>query len=169
MVATALYAGSFDPPTKGHAEVIEAAAHLCRTLVIAIGTHPAKTPYLPIGDRISLLTAIAEPAARKLEARVQVRSFDGLVVDLAREVGAKVLVRGVRDGTDLNYEMQMAGMNAGLAAQLRTVLVPASPATRHITATLVRQIAGMGGDISPFVPAVVAEYLDRLNRAPETR
>src|SRR3954469_22496535 len=107
MAATALYPGSFDPPTNGHAEVIEAAAHLCQTLVVGIGIHPAKRPYLPIDERISLLTAIADRTARKLETRIQIRPFEGLVVDLAREVGARVLVRGVRDGTDLNYEMQM--------------------------------------------------------------
>jgi pantetheine-phosphate adenylyltransferase len=86
-------------------------------------------------------------------------SFDGLVIDAARQQGAAIMIRGLRDGTDLDYEMQMAGMNETMAPDLQTVFLPASPSVRTITATLVRQIASMGGDIRPFVPAVVAEAL----------
>ena len=91
-------------------------------------------------------------------------TFDGLVVDLAREVGATLLIRGLRDGTDLDYEMQMAGMNRTMAPWLQTVFLPASPEDRHITATLVRQIAGMGGNIDAFVPSEVALHLQRSTR-----
>ncbi|MBU2192063.1 MAG: pantetheine-phosphate adenylyltransferase, partial [Alphaproteobacteria bacterium] len=91
--------------------------------------------------------------------RIKVVSFDGLVIDAARQQGAAIMIRGLRDGTDLDYEMQMAGMNETMAPDLQTVFLPASPSVRTITATLVRQIASMGGDIRPFVPAVVAEAL----------
>ena len=91
--------------------------------------------------------------------RVKTISFDGLVVDAAREAGASILVRGLRDATDFDYEMQMVGMNGAMAPEIKTVFLPASPGVRHITATLVRQIAGMGGDIAPFVPAAVARKL----------
>jgi pantetheine-phosphate adenylyltransferase len=87
---------------------------------------------------------------------MEVVSFDNLVVDAARQHGAHLLLRGLRDGTDLDYEMQMAGMNETMAPELQTVFLPASPSVRTITATLVRQIASMGGDIRPFVPAPVA-------------
>ena len=87
------------------------------------------------------------------------RAFDGLVIDAARDNGASILIRGLRDGTDLDYEMQMAGMNETMAPELQTVFLPASPSVRTITATLVRQIASMGGDIRPFVPAAVAAAL----------
>ncbi|MCK5746230.1 MAG: pantetheine-phosphate adenylyltransferase, partial [Oricola sp.] len=90
---------------------------------------------------------------------VEISSFDGLIVDAARSHGAKALVRGLRDGTDLDYEMQMAGMNEMMAPDLQTVFFPASPSVRTITATLVRQIASMGGDTSPFVPAAVDKAL----------
>jgi pantetheine-phosphate adenylyltransferase len=89
-----------------------------------------------------------------------------LVVDFAREIEASILIRGLRDGTDLDYEMQMAGMNSTLAPWLQTVLLPASPTNRHITATLVRQIASMGGNISAFVPSGVANTItSRLAQA----
>jgi pantetheine-phosphate adenylyltransferase len=85
--------------------------------------------------------------------------FDDLAVSVARRVGATIMVRGLRDGTDLDYEMQLAGMNAAMAPEVQTVFLPASPLARPITATLVRQIAGMGGDVSAFVPAPVADRL----------
>ncbi len=86
-------------------------------------------------------------------------AFDNLVIDAARDHGASIIIRGLRDGTDLDYEMQMAGMNETMAPDLQTVFLPASPSVRTITATLVRQIASMGGDISPFVPTVVRQAL----------
>ena len=90
---------------------------------------------------------------------LEVIPFDDLAVDAARRVGATVLVRGLRDGTDLDYEMQMAAMNAAMAPEIQTVFLPASPLVRPITATLVRQIAAMGGDVTGFVPAAVAAKL----------
>jgi pantetheine-phosphate adenylyltransferase len=93
-------------------------------------------------------------------SRISVVSFDNLVVDAARKHGASILLRGLRDGTDLDYEMQMAGMNRQMAPDIQTVFIPAGSASRPITATLVRQIAAMGGDVSAFVPAAV---LDALN------
>ena len=86
-------------------------------------------------------------------------AFEGLVVEAARAAGASILIRGLRDSADFDYEMQMAGMNGTLAPGVRTVFLPSSPASRHITATLVRQIAALGGDVSPFVPASVARRL----------
>ena len=91
--------------------------------------------------------------------KIEVTTFAGLAVDAAREQGAILLLRGLRDGTDLDYEMQMAGMNGAMAPDVQTIFMPASPGVRHITATLVRQIASMGGDISSFVPPEVAKAL----------
>jgi pantetheine-phosphate adenylyltransferase len=94
---------------------------------------------------------------------VSVQSFDGLATDAAQALGAVAIVRGLRDGTDLDYEMQMAGMNGAMAPEIATVFLPASPASRPITATLVRQIAAMGGDVAPFVPAAVVAALRARN------
>ncbi len=156
---TAFYTGSFDPVTNGHADVIAGAARLCDRLVLAIGVHPGKTPLLPAEQRAALLREIATPLLAASGATLDVVTFDDLAVDAARRAGATIIVRGLRDGTDLDYEMQMAGMNAVMAPEIQTVFLPASGAVRHITATLVRQIAAMGGDVSPFVPAAVLPVL----------
>lgn len=156
---TAFYTGSFDPVTNGHADVIAAAAKLCDRLVLAIGVHPGKKPVLSVEQRAALLRIVAEPLAQAAGASVEVVTFDNLAVEAARKAGASIIIRGLRDGTDLDYEMQMVGMNAAMAPELQTVFLPATPLTRHITATLVRQIAAMGGDISAFVPAPVEQAL----------
>ena len=160
MPRTALYPGSFDPFTNGHLDVLRGSLALCDRLVIGVGVHPSKAPLIPPDVRLELIEAVARPLASAAGAAVEAKAFDGLVIDFAGEVGATILVRGVRDGTDLDYEMHMAGMNASMAPRLLTVFLPASPVSRHITATLVRQIASLGGDIAPFVPPVVAAYLN---------
>ena len=164
MIRTALYPGTFDPLTNGHVDILHAAFCLCDRLVAAVGVHPSKAPMVSVDDRIELIEIVAGPLAANAGAELVVMTFDNLVVDFAREVDAGILVRGLRDGTDLDYEMQMAGMNGAMAPDLQTVFLPARPGARHITATLVRQIAGMGGDVSPFVPepvlAKLAGYLD---------
>lgn len=161
----ALYSGSFDPVTEGHVDVIARTLALADKVVVAIGIHPGKTPLFSFEERVAMLGEVAadrfgEAAAR----RIGVIAFDGLVVEAARAVGATVIVRGLRDGSDLDYEMQMAGMNAVMAPGVQTVFVPASPSVRHITATLVRQIAALGGNVAPFVPAAVLRRLDAKHR-----
>ncbi len=156
---TALYAGSFDPLTNGHLDVLKASFAVADTVYAAIGVQAAKKPLFTFEERVRL---IEEAAGKELggdAARIRVVSFDGLVIDAARKHGASIMIRGLRDGTDLDYEMQMAGMNGTMAPALQTVFLPASPAVRSITATLVRQIASMGGDVRPFVPAAVVGAL----------
>jgi pantetheine-phosphate adenylyltransferase len=162
----ALYSGSFDPLTNGHLDVLSGALALADRLVIAIGVHPGKAPLFAYGERVALIEAVMASWMPDAANRVSVVAFSGLVVDAARLARAAMIVRGVRDGTDLDYEMQMAGMNGAMAADIQTVFLPARPNARHITATLVRQIAAMGGDVSAFVPPEVASAL-RL-RFPKT-
>jgi len=150
----AIYGGSFDPITNGHLDVLRGTLTIFDKVVIAIGTHPGKKGLFDLNERVSLIEQVIADEGFS-SSSVEIVSFDGLIVDSAREHGAKALVRGLRDGTDLDYEMQMAGMNEMMAPELQTVFLPASPSVRTITATLVRQIASMGGDTSPFVPAVV--------------
>ena len=158
-MTTAFYPGSFDPPTNGHADVLRAALALADRVVVGIGRHPTKPGFLPHDERVAVIEALA--AEMGAGERVRVVAFEGLVVNAATKHGASVLLRGLRDGTDLDYEMQMSGMNAAIAPDVRTVFVPAAPATRHITATLVRQIHAMGGDVSPFVPPATLAALAR--------
>ncbi len=155
----AFYPGSFDPMTNGHIDVLEQSLALCDELVIGIGVHPGKTPMFSFDERVSMIDHVVRAQFPERAQSVSVVSFQGLVVEAARSAGASVLVHGLRDGTDLDYEMQMAGMNRAMAPDITTVFAPAYPESRHITATLVRQIAKMGGDVTPFVPVVVQKAL----------
>ena len=157
MKRTALYPGTFDPVTNGHLDILSAALGIADEVVVAIGINAAKSPLFTVGERRGM---IEEALLKSQDAgRVSVVSFDGLVVDAAKAAGASILIRGLRDGTDLDYEMQMAGINAALAPALRTMFLPSSPLVRHITTSLVRQVAALGGDVSAFVPAHVVKKL----------
>jgi pantetheine-phosphate adenylyltransferase len=161
MPRVALFAGSFDPITLGHLDVVHGAVRLADRLVLAVGIHPGKTPLFSADERLAMLEEICVPIGRAAGCEIVCVTFADLVVTAARRAGATVLVRGVRDATDFDYEMQMAGMNGSMAPDVLTVFLPASPAVRPITATLVRQIAGMGGDVSAFVPPAVAARLKK--------
>ena len=158
MSRTVLYSGSFDPVTNGHVDILAQSLAIADRVVVAIGVHPAKKPLFDFDERVAMIREAAADLGAA-EERVEVVAFSDLVVEAARRCGAAAIVRGLRDGTDLDYEMQMAGMNGAMAPQIKTVFLPASPGVRHITATLVRQIAAMGGDVSSFVPAAVAGRL----------
>jgi pantetheine-phosphate adenylyltransferase len=159
MPRTALYAGSFDPVTNGHLDVVGRAVRLFDRLVLAVGVHPGKTPIFSAEERLAMLEETCRPLANATGCKLDCITFDDLVVGAARRVGAGALVRGLRDGTDFDYEMQMAGTNQAMAPEVTTVFMPASAAVRPISATLVRQIAGMGGDVTALVPASVAVRL----------
>ena len=155
----AIFAGSFDPITNGHLDVLRGAFSVADKVVVAIGIHPSKAPLFTFAERKKLIETVAKTVLRDTEKRLEVISFDNLLVNKAREVGANFIIRGLRDGTDFNYEMQLAGMNRALAPGIQTLFLPAADAVRSISATLVRQIALMGGDVSPFVPENVASAL----------
>jgi pantetheine-phosphate adenylyltransferase len=155
------YPGSFDPVTNGHLDVIERACRLVDHLVIGVGVNSSKKPLFAHEDRVSLLRQTVEPIGKRTNTEFTLIDFSGLMVNAARENGAKLVIRGLRDTTDYNYEMQMVGMNAQMAPDLQTVFVPSSPHVRHISATLVRQIAELGGDISAFVPSIVLKALKK--------
>ena len=159
MSRIALYAGSFDPLTNGHVDVVRQAARLADRLVLAIGLHPGKAPLFSADERLAMLGETCAPIAKAAGCEFSAVTFDDLAVTAARRAGATLLIRGLRDGTDFDYEMQMAGMNGAMAPELRTVFLPASSPVRPITATLVRQIASMGGDASAFAPPNVIKAL----------
>jgi pantetheine-phosphate adenylyltransferase len=159
MLRIALYAGSFDPVTNGHIDVVRQAVRLADRLVLAVGVHPGKAPLFSADERLGMLRETCAPLAKEARCELDCITFADLVVTAAASAGATILIRGLRDGSDFDYEMQMAGMNGAMAPAVQTVFLPASPAVRPITATLVRQIAGMGGDVSGFVPATVAARL----------
>jgi pantetheine-phosphate adenylyltransferase len=159
MPRIALYPGSFDPVTNGHLDVVRHAVHLCDRLIVAIGVSSAKKPLFSTEERFAMVREVFAPLAAKAGCAFDATTYDNLTVTAAQKAGATLMIRGLRDGTDLDYEMQLAGMNETMAPDVHTVFVPASPGVRPITATLVRQIAGMGGNYSAFVPASVAASL----------
>src|SRR4029079_19382430 len=148
-----------DPVTNGHLDVIARAARMVDRLVVGVGVHPGKTPLFTPAERIEMLKFETAAIGKKSGCTIEIATFDNLTGDAAKVAGASLIFRGLRDGTDFDYEMQMAGMNGAMAPGIDTVSLPASPQVRHITATLVRQIALMGGDVSDFVSAGVARRL----------
>jgi len=159
MSRVALYSGTFDPLTYGHLDVIRQGVALFDRVVVAIGVHPGKAPWLTFDERAETILSVAREEG--YGGQVAVVAFEGLVVEAAKEQGTCAILRGLRDGTDFDYEMQMAGMNGTLAPGIRTVFLPSSPGLRHISGTLVRQIAALGGDVSAFAPAASVEALER--------
>jgi pantetheine-phosphate adenylyltransferase len=159
MPRIALYAGSFDPITEGHLDVVRGAVRIADRLVLAVGIHPGKAPLFSADERLAMLEETCAPLARAAGCELACITFADLAVDVAHRVGATLLVRGLRDAGDFDDEMRMAGMNQAMAPDLQTIFLPASPMVRPINATLVKQIAAMGGDVSAFVPAAVAARL----------
>ena len=156
MTRIALYPGSFDPPTLGHADLIRRSLALADRVVVAVASNSAKQPLFSIQERVDLLRGMVGD-----EPRITVETFEGLLVDFALQVGASILVRGLRAVSDFEYEFQMALMNRQLHPTLETVfLVPAVDLT-YLSSSLVREVARYGGDVSSLVPAEVAGALTR--------
>ena len=159
MTRIAFYPGTFDPVTNGHVDILRGALMLCDEVVVGVGINAGKSPMFPVDARVAMVGDMIAALGGQDAARARAVQFGGLAVDAARAARATVLVRGLRDASDFDYEMQMAGMNGTMAPDVHTVFLPSAPEVRHITATLVRQIAALGGDVSPFVPASVLRQI----------
>ena len=150
----AIYAGSFDPITRGHEDLMHRSLEFVDRLVVAVASNSTKSPLFTLDERVALIrTALAH------EPRIEVRSFGGLLVDFAREVRASLLIRGLRAVSDFEYEYQMALMNRHLSPRLETVFMVPSLDTTYISASMVREVARYGGDVSGLVHESVAEAL----------
>jgi pantetheine-phosphate adenylyltransferase len=161
-VRIAIYAGSFDPITRGHEDLVSRSLEFVDKLVVAVATNVAKQPLFTAGERVELIRAVVNN-----NSRVEVRQFSGLLVDFAREVGAKVLIRGLRAVSDFEYEYQMALMNRHLSPRLETVFMVPSLDTTYISASLVREVARFGGEIGDLVhPAVAAALRNKYPTPP---
>jgi pantetheine-phosphate adenylyltransferase len=157
MAHTGFYPGSFDPVTYGHLDIIARSARLVDKLVIGVGVHVGKQSLLSSQLRVELIEQVTRPVAEHSGLKISVVTFDDLAVQAAKRVHATVIVRGLRDASDFDYEVQMAQMNGSLSPELETVFLAASPATRMIASSLVKQIAKMGGDTSLFLPKEAEE------------
>jgi pantetheine-phosphate adenylyltransferase len=157
MQRIAVVPGSFDPVTLGHLDVVRRAARLYDELIVLVVHNPGKTPMLPLEERVALIERVIRDAG--LPDTVRVDSWGaGLLVDYCRQVGASVLVKGVRSQLDVAYETPMALVNRDLA-DVETVLLLPDPAHAHVSSSLVRQVEALGGDVTPYVPAAVADAL----------
>jgi pantetheine-phosphate adenylyltransferase len=152
----AIYPGTFDPITNGHMDIIERGTKLFDKVIVAVAPTNRKQSYLTIEERVTLLNAVL-----KSMPKVSVARLDGLAVSFARKENAAVILRGLRAVSDFDYEFQLAYMNHRLDAQIETVFLPAAEGVGHISGTIVREIAELGGDVSSFVPAAVAKYLQQ--------
>jgi pantetheine-phosphate adenylyltransferase len=150
----AVYAGSFDPPTLGHLDLVERASALFSDVVVGIGKHPTRSHLFSTEERVQLVSDISLHLPN-----VTVEAFDGLLIDFCRRKRARVIVRGLRAATDFEYELQIAHANADLAPDVDTVFLPTRTKNGFISASLVREIASHGGDVSRFAPAVVCQAL----------
>jgi len=152
----AIYAGSFDPPTYGHLDLVERASKLFPQVIVAVGVNLQRVTLFSNDERLELLREICKPFAN-----VRVESFSGLLVDYGKRVGARVIVRGLRAGTDFEYELQIAHANADLRPEIDTVFLPTRTNYGFISASLVREIASHGGDVSRYAPEAVCKALRR--------
>ncbi len=152
-----LYPGTFDPVTNGHMDVIGRAARLVDRLVVGVAINAGKGPLFPLEERVELVRAETEKVARRSSCEVLVQPFTGLLIGFAREVGARMIVRGLRAVSDFDYEFQMAGMNHRLDPEIETVFLMASETNQFISSRFVKEIAMLGGDITSFVPALTLE------------
>lgn len=152
-----LYPGTFDPITNGHIDIIARAAKLVDRLVIGVAVNIGKGPIFPLEERVELVRAEVLPVMEKSGTVLDVRPFSTLLVDFARECGARMIIRGLRAVSDFDYEFQMAGMNYRLDAEIETVFLMASERHQFISSRFVKDIAAFGGDISSFVPALTNE------------
>jgi pantetheine-phosphate adenylyltransferase len=150
----AVYAGSFDPVTNGHTDLIERASKLFSRVIVALGVHPTRTPLFDVAERMQLLAEVTRGFSN-----VEVQSFDGLLINYCRFVGARVIVRGLRAATDFEYELQIAHANADMFPEIDTIFLPTRTNYGFVSASLVREIASHGGDVSRYAPAPVLAAL----------
>ncbi|MEM7563676.1 MAG: pantetheine-phosphate adenylyltransferase [Pseudomonadota bacterium] len=158
MTATAIYPGTFDPVTRGHIDICERALKMFDKVIIAVADSQAKQPFFDIDERYEMLATVFADSDR-----IRIQPFSGLLIDVARDCGANVIIRGLRAISDFEYEVQLAGMNRSLAPEIETVFLTAAQRYAFVSSSLVREIARMDGDVSEFLhPEVLRRLTDKI-------
>lgn len=168
-VVKGLYAGTFDPITNGHVDLIRRSLKFCDKLIVAVGANPAKKTLFSEIERVRLINQSLENYFSWSEyQKLSVTSFEGLLVNYARDTNANLLIRGIRSVSDFEYEINLAGVNKSLYSQIETAFLPTDPTLSVVSSSMVKEIAKHGGDISQFVPPVVVDVLfDKLKSVPK--
>ncbi|NFV79824.1 pantetheine-phosphate adenylyltransferase [Magnetospirillum aberrantis] len=156
-----LYPGTFDPITNGHLDIVMRAARVLDRLIVAVAANAGKGPLFTLDERVALVREDLAERAQKLGVNIEVRSFDNLLIDFARQCGAHVIIRGLRAVSDFEYEFQMAGMNARLSPDIETMFLMASERCQFISSRFVKEIGRLGGDITSFVSPRVRVELNK--------
>jgi pantetheine-phosphate adenylyltransferase len=154
-----VYAGTFDPVTNGHLDIIARATRVLDHLIVGVAINAGKGPLFTLEERVSMLEAEVKALRHGPECTIEVKSFRGLLVDYAAKSGASIIVRGLRAASDFEYEFQLTGMNGQLNADIETVFLMASPECQFISSRLVKEVAALGGEIGPFVSKRVRDRL----------
>ena len=156
---TAIYPGSFDPVTLGHYDIIERSSQIFDRLIVGVLNNSAKSPLFSVEERVKMLKDVTKELPN-----VEIKSFDGLLIDFARENQAQVIVRGLRAVTDFEYELQMAQTNHKMEPEIETIFLTTSLDYSYLSSTTVKEVAAFGGDISQFVPEFVADCMkEKMN------
>jgi len=156
-----LYPGTFDPVTLGHLDIVERAVKLVDRLVIGIANNPSKSQLFSLQERVEMMRRETAPLSGNGYATITVQTFDSLLIQFARKLGARMIIRGLRAVSDFEYEFQMVAMNQRLEPDIETVFLMADPRHQAIASRLVKEIASFGGDVSPFTTPAVAEALKK--------
>ena len=156
-----LYPGTFDPVTLGHLDIVERAVKLVDRLVIGIANNPSKSQLFSLDERVDMMRRETAPLAGNGYATITVETFDSLLIQFARKLGARMIIRGLRAVSDFEYEFQMVAMNQRLEPDIETVFLMADPRHQAIASRLVKEIASFGGDVSPFTTPAIAEALKK--------
>ncbi len=160
---TGVYPGTFDPVTNGHLDIISRCTRVVDKLIVAVAINVGKSPLFTVDERVAMLEEEAADLGTRLDATIEVAPFESLLTDFAQEIGASLILRGLRAVSDFEYEYQMTGMNARLAPDIETVFLTASENHQFISSRLVKEIGGLGGDITPFVsPRVKLRLMERF-------
>ncbi|MBK67493.1 MAG: pantetheine-phosphate adenylyltransferase [Rickettsiales bacterium] len=154
-----VYAGTFDPITKGHMDIIRRAARVVDHLVVAVAKNAGKAPLFSLEERVSITQTSISDEIKDVRASIEVRGFDNLLVQFAEDVGATSVVRGLRTVSDFEYEYQMASMNKHLKPDMEVIFMMASNKYQHVSSRFVKEISSLGGDVSDFVPSAAYRAL----------
>lgn len=157
-----LYAGTFDPLSNGHLDIIKRSLSFCDNLVIGIGDNSAKKTLLPVTSRLELINRVLDDVFKQDRVKISVEVFNGLLVNFAKSISANILIRGIRSVSDFEYEINLANINKTLEPNIETLFLPTSPDLAVVSSSMIKEIIKYNGDVSPFVHPFIRQHLTSM-------